>query len=83
MTMPTMEAIERVRNCEHELGKTQRYAGRVLRSARRKLKMSMQAVADEMATISPATIHNTEKAKFWKTNTAERLAKFYDQKSAA
>ena len=77
-----MEAIETVRNLEAELETKRREAGRVLRSARRRLKLTMRDVAPKVK-MSAATIHNVEKCKVWKTKTAQRLARFYEQQNAA
>lgn len=80
--MTTMDAIERVRNLELELDTTKRQAGRALRSARRKLRLTLKQVAECVDGVSPATVHNTEKNKAWKTKTAAKLARFYDQSPA-
>lgn len=81
--MPIMDAIDRVRNLELELEASKRAAGRVLRSTRKRLRMTMKQVSDEVKDISPATVHNTEKNKAWRTETAVKLARYYEKKSAA
>lgn len=77
-----MEAIQRVRNLEAELEASRKVAGRSLRSARRRLKMTLRQVASGVS-VSAATVHNTEKNKAWNTETASELARYYEKQLAA
>jgi hypothetical protein len=78
----TLVQIEQIESVERLLVGLQRTAADSLRRTRERVKLSLRDVAVQVD-LTPAGLHNIERAKTWRTKTARRVAEFYSKMDAA